>query len=149
MTPKSSKRYPWWPVLGHRLLLCTNVGLGKKAAIHCGRQQDRKSWGQNSCSVHTLGTPKLFLPNGAWRAFRKFCCLPQLPWSQRAFCCEAFLGPAVHDRSPVQAEQRSTYHHRDFYMAFFDSSSLKIQMQIIALIIQGGQQAAINESIID
>lgn len=36
-----------------------------------------------------------------------------------------------------------------FYIAFFDSSSLEIRMQSTALVIQAGQQAAINKSIID
>lgn len=36
-----------------------------------------------------------------------------------------------------------------FYIVFFDSSPLEIGMQSTALIIQAGQQAAINKSIID
>lgn len=95
-------------------------------------------------------TPKLDTPNRAWRGFRNFCCLLQLIWSHKKsflLCKSCWVQLCMTGTQPRQCKE--TPRMMELHIAFFESSSLEIWMQITALLIQARQQADTNKSITD
>ena len=95
-------------------------------------------------------TSKLDTPDSAWRVFRHFCCLPQLIWSHKEslLLCESCWVQLCMTGTQLR-QCKETPRTMGLYAAFFESSSLELRRRIAALLIQAGQHAAINKSIID